>query len=480
MPEFKTGELIFGKMRGYQPWPARIQEKIHLNKYSVFFFGTHQTGILKVKDIYPYEKFKEKYGKTQKSKMFNKSLWEIENTPTVAEFVAVNVEENSNNNCQQEKSKKKNKIVEKQKRKLSVDSSEESENEPLSEYIKKLNEVKRISEKVMESDALQLCSVSLVRLSSEECNKAMGKESIEQEGEKEVSKEFAKKVSGNKRSLKEEGKESAKTKTKKDKSSHHNGEKKVQSKSRVIYSSSDEEIQERRSMDKSSPHKGEKKVHSKSEVMYFSSDENVVQKVKNDNLPKEPKSEMETMKKFQEKSDEEIHEEYMIDNLLKEQKSERRNIKKFQETSDEEVLQEEYWMDDLPKEQSSEMENMKKLQETLEKRAEEEVFDELEKLSEIDKLIDESINTLNADVNTCLKAMTELDNLSPNPKVLRGHKIVSTLKKCIKFSKNELIERTAEALGKKFDLDLIKNEEVEESSSGSIPEELDRKSSTLL
>lgn len=83
---YKKGDLIFAKMKGHPFWPARIEttskEILSKKKYNIFFYGTHDTSMLKSETIVPYnEETKTKYGIKRRTNSFNDGLWEIEHDP---------------------------------------------------------------------------------------------------------------------------------------------------------------------------------------------------------------------------------------------------------------------------------------------------------------------------------------------------------------------------------------------------------------
>ena len=79
----EIGDLVFAKIKGYSPWPARVMDKSQVaGKFSVFFFGTYQTANIKQCDIYQYnDENKAKWGTGKKNKNLERALKEIEENP---------------------------------------------------------------------------------------------------------------------------------------------------------------------------------------------------------------------------------------------------------------------------------------------------------------------------------------------------------------------------------------------------------------
>jgi len=86
MESFKYGDRVFAKVRGYPPWPARVDgitEVQGKNRFHVFFYGTYEVAQVKGEDLFSYQDNKDKFGKPQKRKGFKEGLWEIENRPGI-------------------------------------------------------------------------------------------------------------------------------------------------------------------------------------------------------------------------------------------------------------------------------------------------------------------------------------------------------------------------------------------------------------
>ncbi|PNF24172.1 hypothetical protein B7P43_G17083 [Cryptotermes secundus] len=80
--KFSLGDKVFAKVRGYPPWPAKVvgvaDPAASKGRYHVSFYGTGETAMCKVEDLFSYTENKGKYGKPLKRKGFNEALAEVE------------------------------------------------------------------------------------------------------------------------------------------------------------------------------------------------------------------------------------------------------------------------------------------------------------------------------------------------------------------------------------------------------------------
>jgi len=88
MPKTKytAGALVFAKVKGYPPWPARITGLGSKDRYKIYFYGTYEIATVKGEDIWPYnQETKAKFApKNIKRKGYSEGLDQIENTPEIA------------------------------------------------------------------------------------------------------------------------------------------------------------------------------------------------------------------------------------------------------------------------------------------------------------------------------------------------------------------------------------------------------------
>ena len=96
---FKTNDRIFAKVKGYPAWPACVfgTNDVKGSRFKVYFYGTHETAIVKKEDMCFFEEttkvkfFKQKLGWLKKG--FIEAIDEIENRPEIGYFKDVNPEE---------------------------------------------------------------------------------------------------------------------------------------------------------------------------------------------------------------------------------------------------------------------------------------------------------------------------------------------------------------------------------------------------
>ncbi|XP_014614622.1 PREDICTED: PC4 and SFRS1-interacting protein isoform X2 [Polistes canadensis] len=83
LKKFFAGDKVFAKVRGYPPWPAKVEKVSDPNsknaKYSVYFYGTGETAVCKVEELFTYTENKAKFGnKALRRKFFHEGLQQLE------------------------------------------------------------------------------------------------------------------------------------------------------------------------------------------------------------------------------------------------------------------------------------------------------------------------------------------------------------------------------------------------------------------
>lgn len=79
-PKFALEEIVFAKLRGWPAWPAKVEffENIGSSsnkiKYSVYFYGTNQIAQCREEDLFPYTKYRNKFGRPKKNSRLNKAI----------------------------------------------------------------------------------------------------------------------------------------------------------------------------------------------------------------------------------------------------------------------------------------------------------------------------------------------------------------------------------------------------------------------
>ncbi|XP_012229688.1 PC4 and SFRS1-interacting protein isoform X2 [Linepithema humile] len=82
LKKFFSGDKVFAKVRGYPPWPARVEKVSDPNskntRYNVYFYGTGETAVCKVEELHSYVENKAKFCKPSRRKFFHEGIQQLE------------------------------------------------------------------------------------------------------------------------------------------------------------------------------------------------------------------------------------------------------------------------------------------------------------------------------------------------------------------------------------------------------------------
>lgn len=133
-PKFSKGDKVFAKVRGYPPWPARVEgsadETPNKMKYHVYFYGTGETAVVKNEDICNFVENKDRLGKPKKHKNFTEALHQIEADLSTGEKQKLNELETSGSKDQSLSVSMDDSIVEETSRKSASNKTKVSVSPP--------------------------------------------------------------------------------------------------------------------------------------------------------------------------------------------------------------------------------------------------------------------------------------------------------------------------------------------------------------
>lgn len=82
MSTFKPGDIVWAKMKGFPPWPAKILQaqsaEVPPGRFSVVFFGTKETAIMKASDLFEYTQHRKQFEVPRKQKGFTEAIREAQ------------------------------------------------------------------------------------------------------------------------------------------------------------------------------------------------------------------------------------------------------------------------------------------------------------------------------------------------------------------------------------------------------------------
>lgn len=83
---FNAGDLVFAKVKGFPPWPARITGVAPGGKYAIFFYGTYETGFVKKTEVWELSPENEEQfvAKNIHRRGYREGMEQIKNSPEIA------------------------------------------------------------------------------------------------------------------------------------------------------------------------------------------------------------------------------------------------------------------------------------------------------------------------------------------------------------------------------------------------------------